>query len=167
MAEHPEAATMTGWPEGHDRWTDVSIDAVERRRRDAGQFVDEAQAIGTDGLDEQDRTSLEMFRMVEQADVDAAAFPGDYLPLHQMGGPQVDPAFLLGIMGTSTPKECDDLLSRLRRLPDVVDQTIELLARGLELGVTPPAVCLREVPTQIAAHLAADPSSNPLLAAVA
>jgi uncharacterized protein (DUF885 family) len=170
MAEFPEAATSTGWHEGHHRWTDLSIEAVERRKRDAGTFLTEADAlaerIDVSALDDVDRTSLEMFRIVEQADVDAMAFPGEYLPIHQMGGAQVDAAFLLSIMGTSTPKECDDVLSRLRALPELVDQTIELLARGTATGVTQPAVCLREVPTQIAAHLTADPSTNPLLAAV-
>jgi uncharacterized protein (DUF885 family) len=170
MEEFPEAATSTGWPEGHDRWTDLSIDAVERRKREVGNFLDEADALSErldlDLLDDVDRTSLEMFRSVEQADVDAAAFPGEYLPIHQMGGPQVDAAFLLSIMGTSSTKECDDILSRLRRLPDFVDQTIELLANGMAMGVTQPAVCLRDVPAQIAAHFAAEPAANPLLAAV-
>jgi uncharacterized protein (DUF885 family) len=171
MTEFPEAATSTGWHEGHDRWTDQSIEAVERRKRDAGAFLAEADAlvdrIDVEALDDVDRTSLEMFRVVEQADVDAMAFPGEYLPIHQMGGAQVDAPFLLSIMGTSTPKECDDVLSRLRGLPELVDQTIELLARGTAMGVTQPAVCLREVPAQIAAHLSADASRNPLLAAVA
>jgi len=167
MEEHPEAATATGWPDGHDRWTDLSIDAVERRRGEVGRFLAEADAIDPSGLDDVDRTSLEMFKALERAEIDAAAFPGDYVPIHQMGGPQVDAAFLLGIMGTATRKECDDVVSRLRRLPAVVDQTIELMARGRAMGVTPPAVCLREVPTQLAGYLDADATTNPLLAAVA
>ena len=171
MQEYPEAATSTGWHEGHDRWTDLSGDAVERRKREVGTFLAEAEALAAtielDALDDVDRTSLEMFRAVEQADVAAAAFPGEYLPIHQMGGPQVDAAFMLGIMGTSSPKECDDVLSRLRRLPDLVDQTIALLARGKAMGVTQPAVCVRDVPAQIAAYLTAEPGTNPLLAAVA
>jgi uncharacterized protein (DUF885 family) len=171
MTEYPEAATSTGWHEGHDRWTDLSFDAVERRKRDAGAFLAEADALAAridpSSLDDVDRTSLEMFRTVEKAEVASAAFPGELLPIHQMGGPQVDAAFLLGIMGTSSPKECDDVLSRLRRLPDVVDQTIELLERGVAAGVTQPAVCVRDVPSQIAGYLHADPATNPLLTAVA
>jgi uncharacterized protein (DUF885 family) len=170
MAEYPEAATSTGWPEGHDRWTDLSVDAVERRKQEVGRFLAEADELATridlGALDDVDRTSLEMFRAVEQAEVRAASFPGEYLPLHQMGGPQIEPAFLLGIMGTSTTKECDDILGRLRRLPDLVDQTVELLARGAATGVTQPAVCLRDVPEQIAAYLTAEPSTNPLLTAI-
>src|SRR3954471_10777805 len=84
MTEHPELATMTGWPEGHDRWTDASIDAVERRRREAGRWLAEAQSIDPAGLDEVDRRSHEMFVAVEEGAVDGARFPSDYLPLNQM-----------------------------------------------------------------------------------
>jgi uncharacterized protein (DUF885 family) len=167
MAEFPEAATMTGWPEGHDRWTDQSVDAVERRRREADQFRREAETLDPSGLDELDRRSLEMFLAVEGAEVDAAAFPLPYLALSQLDGPHLDPPFYLGIMGTSSPAELDALLGRVRRLPDLVDQTIELLERGLAIGVTPPQVCLRQVPEQIAAHLSVDPAANPVLTALA
>jgi uncharacterized protein (DUF885 family) len=167
MAEFPELATMTGWHEGHDRWTDVSVDAVERRRQDAGRWLAEAERIDASALDEVDRRSHEMFVAVERAEVEAARFPAPYLPLNQMEGPQLDPAFFLGVMGQSTPQEVDDLLARLRAVPNLVEQTTELLHRGLELGVTPPQICLRSVPDQLEAHLSADPTVNPFLTAIA
>src|SRR4051794_17149252 len=138
MAEVPELATMTGWHEGHDRWTDMSIDAVERRRRQASRWLDEARTIDPSALGEVDRTSLEMFVAVEQAEVDAAQFPAAYLPIDQMEGVHLDPSFYLGIMGADSDQERHDLLARLAGVPDLVDQTIELLHRGLALGVTQP-----------------------------
>ncbi|MCU1377882.1 MAG: hypothetical protein JWN29_865, partial [Acidimicrobiales bacterium] len=167
MAEHPELATMTGWPEGHDRWTDMSVEAVERRRREVGQWLAEAEQLDPAGLDEVDRRSLEMFVAVERAAVDAAAFPDAYLALHQMEGPHLDPSFYLGVMGKDSPKELGDLLVRLRGIPDLVDQTIGVLHRGIELGITQPAICLREVPAQIELLLSDDPGTNPLLLAFA
>lgn len=166
MHELPELATMTGWHEGHDRWTDQSIDAVERRRREAGQWLAEAQGIDPGGLDEVDRRSLEMFVAVERAEVDAACFPGPYLPLDQMQGVHLDPAFYLGVMGRDSPAEQADLLGRLRAVPLLVEQTIELLHRGIELGVTPPRICLRDVPSQVALHLDVG-DTNPFVAAFA
>ena len=167
MTEHPELATMTGWPDGHDRWTDQSIDAIERRRSHAGQWLDEARGIDASALEELDRRSHEMFVAVEQQAVDAAAFPGEYLPLNQLDGPQVDLPFLLGVMGKETPAEVDAVLGRLQGIPALVDQVIELLHRGLAMGLTPPAICLRDVPAQLEQQLSDDPSVNPLMAAVA
>src|SRR3954471_22885166 len=119
MHEVPELATMTGWPEGHDRWTDQSIDAVERRRRDASHWLDEAKTIDAAGLGEVARRSLEMFVAVEQAEVDAAGFPGAYLPIDQMEGVHLDPAFYLGIMGTDSTTEQHDVLARLAAVPEL------------------------------------------------
>ncbi|MGD9796638.1 MAG: DUF885 family protein [Acidimicrobiia bacterium] len=165
MAEHPELATYTGWPDHHDRWTDLSVDAVERRRHEAGDLLDALDAVDPDRLGETDRVSREMFAYLERAEVAAAAFPGDYLPLNQMEGPQLDPAFLLSVMPRDTVRHHDDLLARLRRLPDLVDQSIELLVQGLARGLTPPRICLREVPGQLDALLGGEPGANPLLLA--
>jgi uncharacterized protein (DUF885 family) len=167
MTEYPELATMTGWPDGHDRWTDQSIDAIERRRAEAGRWLEEARGIDAAALPEIDRRSLEMFVTVEQQSVDAAAFPSEYLPLNQLDGPQVEVPFLLGVMGKETAKEVEDILGRLRGVPQLVEQTMELLAEGMTVGVTPPAICLRDVPAQLDQHLSTDPERNPLLAAIA
>jgi uncharacterized protein (DUF885 family) len=167
MAEHPEAATYTGWPEHHDRWTDLSVDAVERRRGEAGDRLDELATFDRGALDQVDLVSLDMFAYLERAEVAAAAFPGAYLPLNQMEGPQLDPAFLLSVMPRDTSRHHDDLLARLRGLPDLVDQSAELLRRGLAMGLTPPQVCLRTVPGQVESLLSDDASANPLLIAVA
>lgn len=167
MEEHPEQATYVGWPEFHDRWTDLSVEAVERRRRDAGEALGVLASIDRGGLDEQDARSHEMFEEVERAAAAAAAFPGDYLALSQLEGPQIDVAFLLSVMPRETPAHHGDLLSRLGGVADVVDQTIELLERGVAMGVTLPAMCLRDVPGQIEAHLVDDAGVNPELLALA
>jgi uncharacterized protein (DUF885 family) len=86
--------------------------------------------------------------------------------MDQMEGVHLDPSFYLGIMGMTSEQEQHDVLARLRGIPDLVDQTIELLHKGLELGVTQPRVCLREVPNQLALHLHAG-ATNPFVAAFA
>jgi uncharacterized protein (DUF885 family) len=166
MEQFPELATMTGWPEGHDRWTDQSVEAIERRRAEVGRWLDEANAIDASSLSELDRRSHEMFVAVEQQSIAAAAFPSEFLPLNQLDGPQVDVPFLLGVMGKTTTDEVDAVLGRLRGVPQLVEQMIELLHRGLDRGLTPPAICLRDVPAQLEQHLSTDPSTNPLLSSV-
>jgi uncharacterized protein (DUF885 family) len=58
----------------------------------------------------------------------------------------------------------NDMISRLLRLPAVVDQTIALLDSGLKLGVTPPRITLRDVPGQIRDLIPEDPLKSALLA---
>ena len=45
MEDSPETATYVGWHEHHDRWTDWSIDAVDRRRRQVGEPLDALAGI--------------------------------------------------------------------------------------------------------------------------
>ena len=164
MDERPDAATFLGWPEGGDRLPDLSLDAVERRRTEAGEPLRVLATIDTEALGDEDRLSRDVFATLQHSEADGAAFPGDLLAVTQLEGPQNDLALLLGAMPRSGAGHRRDLLARLRAVPELVDQTIELLAEGRRLGITPPRITLRHVPTQVEAHLSDDPGASPLLA---
>ncbi|CAN5232631.1 DUF885 family protein [soil metagenome] len=164
MDERPDAATFLGWPEGGDRLPDMSLDAVERRRAEAGEPVRVLATIDRDVLGADDRLSHDVFAFLHTSDAAGASFPGDLLAVTQLEGPQNDLVLLLGAMPTAGADHRHDLLARLRAIPTLVDQTIELLAEGRRLGVTPPRITLRDVPAQVEAHLGDDPAASPLLA---
>src|SRR3989442_11882488 len=44
----------------------------------------------------------------------------------------------------ATAKDYEDMIARLNAVPTLIDQTIALLNRGIESGITPPRVTLRE-----------------------
>lgn len=148
MEDHPETATYVGWHEFHDRWTDLSTDAIERRRREVREPLD---ALGT--VDRStDPMSADLFEAMVRSDVDASAFPGELLPLDQLEGPQNDIPFLLSAMAVETDEQHGDYLARLRGIPIVLEQTRALMESGLARGITVPKICLRDVPAQIDAH---------------
>ncbi len=163
MDERPDAATFLGWPEGQDRLPDLSLAATGRRRAEAGAPLAALASIDRDRLSDDDRLSHDVFAHQQRLEVAAAAFPGDLLAVTQLEGPQTDLPLLLGAMPNATTRHHDDLLARLRAVPVLVDQTVELLEEGRRLGVTPPRVTLRDVPTQVTAHLVDDPGESPLL----
>ena len=164
MEERPDAATFLGWPGLDDRLPDLSIDTVERRRAEAGEPLQVLATIDRDALPDGDLLSSEVFAWQQRGEAEAARFPGDLLAVTQLGGPQNDLALLFGSMQATTPEHHQDVLARLRAVPLLVDQTIELLRRGLAQGLTPPQVTLRDVPAQVEAHLGNDPGAGPLLA---
>jgi len=164
MDERPDAATFLGWPEGGDRLPDLSLAAVERRRAEAGEPLRVLATIDAEALDGEDRLSHDVFATLQRSVADSAAFPGDLLAVTQLEGPQNDLGLLLGAMPTAGAGHRHDLLARLRAVPELVDQTIELLAEGRRRGITPPRVTLRDVPAQLEAHLGDDPGASPLLA---
>jgi len=164
MDDRPDAATFLGWPEGGDRLPDLSLAAVERRRAEADAPLAALASFDRDALDATDRLSHDVFATLHRSEAAGAAFPGDLLAVSQLAGPQTDLALLLGAMPTAGPSDRRDLMARLRAVPTLVDQTIELLAEGARQGVTPPRITLRDVPAQVEAHLVDDPAASPLLA---
>ncbi|HUF32287.1 MAG TPA: DUF885 domain-containing protein [Acidimicrobiales bacterium] len=165
MAERPESATMLGQPGHNHRWTDWSMEAVERRRAEARLDLDAIVTFDRDELSAEDALSLDVFTHQATDSVAAAEHPEHLLAMNQLDGPQVDLAFVLSAMPTATRSHLDDVLARLRGIPDVVDQTIALLEHGVHQGITAPQVALRDVPAQVDANLGADPLDSPLLAA--
>jgi uncharacterized protein (DUF885 family) len=83
--------------------------------------------------------------------------------MNQMGGPQQDPAAMLAMMPNVRASQLESQVERLEALPAYIDQSIALLRRGLESGVTPPKITLRDVPQQIRNQLVDDTSESPLL----
>jgi uncharacterized protein (DUF885 family) len=66
-------------------------------------------------------------------------------------------------MPAMTVPHYEDLLARLRGVPTLVDQTITLMEQGLQAGITPPGVTLRDVPGQIRNLRTQEPAKSPLL----
>src|SRR3989475_121982 len=64
----------------------------------------------------------------------------------------------------SLPEQHDGLVDQRRNaVQALVDQAIVLLGKGLETGITPPRVTLRDVPDQIRGITPDDPMASPLL----
>jgi uncharacterized protein (DUF885 family) len=167
MAESPESATMLGYPGFDDRWSDASPAAVEARLAHAQELLATLDGFGDDELDDVDRMSRDLLASDTRDLVEGARFHEEWQPVNQLGGVQQDAAMVLEAQPHATAEEQERIVERLRRLPEVVDQTIENLRLGLAAGLTPPQICLRDVPAQIDNQLPADALDSPLLAGLA
>ena len=159
----PENATYSGYPGQNDRWTDLSVPAIQRRRADFASELKVISAIDRTRLNSSDQLSYDIFKRGVGEFIEGMRFPGDVLQISQMGGPQSS-ASTISAMPAQTVKDYTDIIARLRALPAVVNQTIALLDSGLKLGVTPPRITLRDVPTQVRDLIPADPMKSALLA---
>lgn len=163
MEDHPETATYVGWHEHHDRLTDWSFDAIERRRRDVCKPLEALRRIDRSP----DPLSADLFEAELQREIDAAQFPSELLPLDQLEGPQNDLPFLLSVMPLATDAQHGDYLCRLRAIPLAIEQTRELMDAGLARGYSVPAICLRDVAAQLDAHLPDEIFESPELVPLA
>src|SRR5437899_9101246 len=163
MTEFPEFATYVGYPGQNARWTDNSLQAIERRKRELEEPLAVVKAIRRDRLSPTDRLNYDLFRRRLEEQIEGNRFKDEYLAITQLGGVQQDVGQLLAQMPTTSVQDYDNILARLNGIPALVDQAIVLLGKGLEAGITPPRVTLRDVPDQIRGITPDDPMPSPLL----
>ena len=163
MHESPESATDVGYPGLNDRWSDNSLEAIARRQRELQAPLKVIQSISRTNLSAVEQLNYDLFkRGIDQA-IEGIQFRGEYMPLTQMNGVQQDAAQILEISPRATVKDYEDIIARLNALPVLVDQVILLLRKGLEAGITPPRITLRDVPDQVVNQMNPDPDKNALL----
>jgi uncharacterized protein (DUF885 family) len=163
MHENPEWATEVGYPGLNDRWSDSSLEAIERRKREARAPLKVIASIDRVKLSEADKLNFDLFKRNTEEAVEGTRFKGEYLAISQLGGIHQGAAQIFEIAPRAKIKDFEDMIARLNLLPKVVDETIVLLRKGLETGITQPRITLREVPQQVKNQLEEDPEKNSLL----
>ena len=161
--ENPVLATYRGYPGYNDRWPDLSMPEIVRRKQNMKIWLSGLKSIDRSQLGDQDRMSYDIFEQYLDDEIEGAAFPDELMAITQMHGPHQDIAAIMNIMPLFTIKDCRDILSRLKGIPTLIDQYIELLSEGLKQGVTPPRSVLGDVAQQILNQIVDKPEYSPML----
>lgn len=161
LREYSESATLLGDNRYNDRLTDLSIDAIERRKAHEREMLSRIQSIDRKRLKGQDTISYDLFVRDKQLNVESQRFPLEYMPIDQMNGVQISFGQLAGSTPFRNAKDYQDYVARLFAFPKQIDQLIALMRRGIETKWVPPAVPLRSVPDQIEGQITEDPVRSP------
>jgi prolyl oligopeptidase len=164
LAANPVSASALGDRRYNDRWSDLSLRELERRRQQTREFLRRVYAIDRAALTEEEQLNYELFRRELQDSVDELPFNGHLLPLHHRGGVQTLDETINSIPLT-TLEDYEDWLARMGQIDVVIDQTIELAERGRKSGMMPPKVLMQRIPNQLAAQLVDDPEASPFFSA--
>ena len=165
MLSHPEYATYLGDPRGQDRWTDNSEAITQQRKQDGKTLLAALANINRNELAASEQVNYDLLYDIQERNIEGQQFPNEYMPLNQMGGVQQDIARMMAIVQPKNVEDYSNMIARLEKTPEVVDQTIAWMRKGMEAGVTPPAITLRDVPQQIRNQLVDEADKSPLLAA--
>jgi uncharacterized protein (DUF885 family) len=163
MHESPEFATEVGYPGLNDKWSDDSLEAIERRKRERRAPLAVVQSIDRAKLTAADQLNYDLFKRNVERSIEGARFKGEFLVISQLGGVHQDAAQVMGVAPHATVKDYEDILARLNSLPVLIDQQLVLLQKGLAAGVTVPRITLRDVPQQVKNQMIDDPEKNALL----
>src|SRR5258705_6610291 len=163
MQESPEFATEVGYPGQNARWSDQSLEAIGRRQRELNSPLKVLDSIERGKLSPADQLNYDLFRKNITDAIEGTRFKGEYMPITQLNGVQQGLAETLEISPRATAKDYEDILARLTGVPKVIEQNIVLLKKGLETGITPPRITLRDVPQQIESQMTPEPERNEML----
>ncbi|HVZ19992.1 MAG TPA: DUF885 domain-containing protein, partial [Vicinamibacterales bacterium] len=177
MHEYPEWATQLGYPGHNARWTDYRPEAMAARATYLRASLARIQLVDSASLPDAERLSYDLYRDQLETAVRGLDFHYDampvrgvvphhlLMPVNQLEGVLQDIPLVVSMMPASTVRDYETLVERLEQVPDLIEQTMALMRRGVEAGLTPPRVTLRDVPAQATAQLVDDPLTSPLLAA--
>src|SRR2546425_1047436 len=165
MREYPEFATSVGYPGQNARWTDYSLEAIARRKRELNDPLNALRTIDRAKLGSPDQLNYDLFRRNLTVALEESRFPGELMAITQLDGVQQDVPSTIAKRAAGSVADYEDILARLRAVPVLVNQPIVLRQGGLAAGITPPRITLRDVPSQAQDLLVDDPLASPLLTA--
>jgi uncharacterized protein (DUF885 family) len=177
MEQYPEWATQFGYLGYNARWTDYSPAAIDARASYLRASLQRLARIDRARLSVGAQLDYDLYREALETAESGLAFDHDAMPVRsviphsllapmsQLEGLPQDVPNTLALSPTATPADYDDIIARLAAVPVLVDQTIALMRRGLEAGVTPPRVAILGLPAQVEAQIVDDAMASPLLSA--
>ncbi|MCC6354040.1 MAG: DUF885 domain-containing protein [Verrucomicrobiae bacterium] len=160
MRESPVWASMLGDRRYNDQWGDGSLDAAERRHRHNLELIGRLKRIDRAGLPDTDRLNYDLFLSEAEQDAAGHAFRGHLRPITQLGGIQTSNE-VADSLRFETLKDYEDWLSRLRDLPQQIDQDIDVMREGMSAGILYPRIVMSRVPAQIAKQIVPRPEDSP------
>ncbi len=160
MREYPTFASSLGDRRYNDQWTDVSIEANERRHRHRQDVLARLKRIDRRRLSTADQLNYDLFRRDFEEAIEGDKFRTYLLPINQRGGLQTDDE-LADLLRFQTVRDYDDWLGRLHYFPRHAEQTLALMREGKRTGMMWPKITLQRVPGRIDKQLVERPEDSP------
>src|SRR5215831_1712354 len=163
MRTNPEYASILGDKRYNDKLSDVSEKAVYADLEEQKKFLARFKAIDTSGFSKQE--ALNKTLMVRQLEIklEGARFKDWEQPVTQFGGIHIDAPQLVSVLSFETVKDYDDFIARLNQLPVSLDQTMDLMRKGMADHIIPPKILLEQVAKQAGAIAGNKPEDSPFM----
>ena len=156
----PTWASSLGDHRFDDRWEDQSLTAIEAGHVHDQQALERLRAIDRASLSPADQINFDLYARNLQTAIDGYKFRFFLCPLSQQGGVQ-DADSILHSIRITTPKDYENWLSRLEKLPALIAQNTTLMREGVKEHILWPKVVMNRIPAQIAKQLVDQPEDSP------
>jgi uncharacterized protein (DUF885 family) len=165
LQDEPEFATTTGHYENADKWNDWSKAGRELRRKHAEETLSELGKLPAQGISPADDVSVRLLKYDLRLQLESDDLETHLLRVGQLFGLHTRVYTTIDRMPARTVHDYENLLARLHGVPVYVDQNIDILKESIARGLTQPRLVVDLVTKQIAAQVAQDQATTPLLIA--
>jgi len=165
LAQQPELATRFGRVDHNDRWRDWSKAARDRARKDREEYLQKAIYLEPGNLNPADRLSARLMISELQTQLEAEPYSNLVSRTSQSDGAHNDVFGAIDQMPSRTVKDYENIITRLRKLPVYIDQTIDLMREQLAAGLAQPVIVVDLMLDQIVTQSRASAEESPLLIA--
>ena len=166
LTQYPERRLEYGDRSGNDQWTDMSLEAFQRRFEDEGRFVQRLEQIEPATLSADAQVNRAML-LRQLRDNRTEYEDGLHLiALDMRSGPQHRHS-MIDTLPMVSAQDHEDWLNRLRGLPEQLTQYQALLSEGISRDRTQAQIVMSRVPSQIANLITDQASDSPFYRAFA
>jgi uncharacterized protein (DUF885 family) len=148
MRESPESATVLGDYRYNDRWSDNSLAHIQQQKEAIGKWLERFNAIDTNGFPEQEKLNQSLMLRNLNETLDGMELKTYEMPINQFFGAHLQLAQFVALVPLDSTKHFEDYLSRLHKMPQLVDELIEILRQGEKDKLMPPRFLLEKTVTQ-------------------
>ena len=160
--KYPEWATRLGDNRFNHKLNDASYEAIINRQEKATKLLEKIKEINRSSLSLDDQLNYDLFLNSILFGKEGNVYLSYLMPISQMGGIQIGFAGISDYMPFKSVTDYENYISRMRAFPTKVDQTIDLMKRGIESGWVPPRIVLDAVPEQIKTQFDRQVEDSPL-----
>ena len=152
IVRNPEWASSLGDNRFNDKLNDTSYETILKRQGETRELQETVKKIDRSKLSEDDQLNYDLYLHGIEKQIEGFQFLSYLIPIDQMGGIQIGFAGISNYMPFNNVKDYENYLARMRAFPTKLDQTIDLMKRGVKEGWVPPKIILVSVPDQIKAQ---------------
>lgn len=146
----PEFATYVGNTKAlNGLWTDHSEEGYSQRYQLVLKRLESLSLVDREQLSFVDKLNYDLLKKDLKDSSEDFQFQIYYMPLDQLGGIPLDVPSTLMMMPKENFEDYEAILMRLSGIPVLIDQTIDLLKKGIEKGLVQPQIALRTLPGNI------------------
>jgi len=148
LRESPELATVIGDYRYNDRWSDGSLAHVAQTKRDLQAWLARFEAVDITGFPEQEKLNQSLMVRDLKLRIEGIDLKNFEMPVDQFYGVHLLLPQFVALVPFDSTRHYEDYLSRLHKVPQVLDEIIEVLKQGEKDRLMPPRFLLEKTVTQ-------------------